>query len=174
MLVSNKTKPWTLQPHLWWLPKTPSLCSHSCPLLVDINSFCQSSICSYLIYQHPSLMVHWGDSWLISIFCYLGLNDWFRGGFMVQARQIRVNSGKRVSLLGLLKIMWPLPAKSQGEWSQHGGSTGMMCCWILMISSAHEIQPAWSWSSPRTFNARAIKSPVMFNPFEWQLQPQEP
>lgn len=60
MLVSNKTKPWTLQPHLWWLPKTPSLCSHSFPLLVDINSFCQSSIRSYLIYQHPFLMVHWG------------------------------------------------------------------------------------------------------------------
>lgn len=122
MLVSNKTKPWTLQPHLWWLPKTPSLCSHSCPLLVDINSFCQSSICSYLIYQHPSLMVHWGDSWLISIFCYLGLNDWFRGGFMVQARQISQFWKKSLSAGAAEDHVAPAckePGRMKPTWRQH-------------------------------------------------------
>lgn len=56
-------------------------------------------------------MAHSGDSWLIGIFCYLGLNGWFRGGFVIQAMKTRVSPGKTISQLQLPGTMGPLPGK---------------------------------------------------------------
>ena len=70
-------------------------------------------------------MAQSGDSWLISVLCYLALNGWFRDGFVIQAMKTRVSPGKTISQLQLPGTMWPLPGKGLGEGRQHGSSPVM-------------------------------------------------